>query len=53
MSEAERAFYEWFHRNGKSGVLIESFREAFLAGWFACQTGEVVVGGQQVPRSKP
>jgi hypothetical protein len=41
MSEAERAFYEWFHSVSKSGVLLERYREAFLAGWFACQVGEV------------
>jgi hypothetical protein len=38
MTEAEKAFYEWFHRQDKSGILIEHYRDAFLAGWFACST---------------
>ncbi len=36
MSEAEKAFYEWFHKNHyRSGALLNEYREAFVAGWDA------------------
>lgn len=30
-----RAFYSWFHCNGRKTYQLESEREAFLAGWDA------------------
>ena len=35
MTEADQAFYEWFHAHGKSGILLNEQREAFMAGWIA------------------
>lgn len=35
MDASMRAFYEWFHENDKSGILLDHEREAFLAGWAA------------------
>lgn len=47
MSEAERAFYEWFHKNHPNmGGIIEYYREAFMAGWFANLTREVQVSDE-------
>jgi hypothetical protein len=41
MTEADRAFYEWYHENAQQkSVTVETLRESFMAGWFACQTGE-------------
>lgn len=47
MNEAERAFYEWFHANNLSGVLLDTYRSSFLAGWFACQVGSTQSSGDK------
>ncbi len=43
MTEAEKAFYEWFHVSGKSQYVLEGLREAFLAGWAAHEAAEAVL----------
>ena len=40
MTEADQAFYEWFHAHGKSGILLNEQREAFMAGWTARMEAE-------------
>lgn len=38
MSEAERAFYEWWHANRTPGMSQDQMMAAFLAGWEAAET---------------
>ena len=37
MTEADYAFYAWFHAASKNGIMLKEQREAFMAGWRAAQ----------------